>query len=89
MVARSYNNANTNGGVAYVHANNAASNTNTNIGSRLANRKSYSAESAMMKKMPGMSVRAAEEPRSLSSLTTPSATVKEVENHVRLGRSGE
>jgi hypothetical protein len=43
----------------------------------------------MMKKMPGISVRAAEELCSLSSLTTPSATVKEVENHVRLGRSGE
>ena len=39
MVARSYNNANTNGGVAYVNANNDSSNTNTNNGSRLANKK--------------------------------------------------
>jgi hypothetical protein len=39
VVARSYNNANTNGGVAYVNANNDASNTNTNNGSRLANKK--------------------------------------------------
>ena len=51
MVARSNNNANTNGGVAYVNANNDSSNTNTNNGSRLANRKTESAESAMMKKM--------------------------------------
>lgn len=39
VVARSNNNANTNGGVAYVNANNDASNTNDNIGSRLDNRK--------------------------------------------------
>ena len=53
MVLRSCNNANTNGGVAYVNANNDSSNTNTNNGSRLANRKVKlkSAESAMMKKM--------------------------------------
>lgn len=38
MVLRSNNNANDNGGVAYSNANNASSNTNANIGSRLANR---------------------------------------------------
>lgn len=38
VVARSNNNANTNGGVAYVNANNDSSNTNDNIGSRLDNR---------------------------------------------------
>lgn len=36
---RSYNSSNTNGGVAYSNANNAASNSNTNIGSRLIFRK--------------------------------------------------
>ena len=41
MVNRSNNNANTNGGVAYVNTNNAPSNTNANIGSRLANRKNF------------------------------------------------
>ena len=35
VVYRSNNNANANGGVAYVNANNDASNTNTNVGSRL------------------------------------------------------
>ncbi len=45
MVLRSYNNANTNGGVAYVNANNDSSNTNTNNGSRLANRKLKKAQS--------------------------------------------
>lgn len=35
VLARSYNDSNTNGGVAYANANNDASNTNTNIGSRL------------------------------------------------------
>ena len=39
VVYRSNNNANTNGGVAYVNANNDASNTNDNIGSRLDNRR--------------------------------------------------
>jgi hypothetical protein len=38
VVNRSNNNANANGGVAYVNSNNAPSNTNANIGSRLANR---------------------------------------------------
>lgn len=37
VVQRSNNNANTNGGVAYVNANNDSSNTNSNNGSRLAN----------------------------------------------------
>ena len=37
MVQRSNNNANTNGGVACVNANNDSSNTNSNNGSRLAN----------------------------------------------------
>lgn len=37
MVYRSGTNANANGGVGYLNANNAASNTNANIGSRLAN----------------------------------------------------
>ena len=37
VVARSNNNANTNGGVAYVNANNDSSNTNANNGSRLDN----------------------------------------------------
>ena len=37
VVYRSYNNANTNGGVSYMNANNDASNTNANNGSRLAN----------------------------------------------------
>ena len=36
MVQRSYNNSNTNGGVAYVNANNDSSNTNSARGSRLA-----------------------------------------------------
>ena len=35
VLARSYNDSNTNGGVAYANANNDASNTNSNIGSRL------------------------------------------------------
>ena len=35
VLARSYNSSNTNGGVAYANANNDASNSNTNIGSRL------------------------------------------------------
>ena len=39
MVNRSNNNANANGGVAYVNSNNEPSNANANIGSRLANRK--------------------------------------------------
>lgn len=38
MVFRGNNNANANGGVAYANANNDASNTNANIGSRLANK---------------------------------------------------
>lgn len=38
VVQRSNNNANTNGGLVYVNANNDSSNTNANIGSRLANR---------------------------------------------------
>ena len=41
VVNRSNNNANTNGGVAYVNTNNAPSNTNANYGSRLANRKNF------------------------------------------------
>ena len=44
MVARSYNNANANGGVAYVNANFGSSYTNTNNGSRLDNIKYQSAE---------------------------------------------
>ena len=51
MVARSYNNANANGGVAYANANNDSSNTNANNGSRLANRIFRSAESALTKEM--------------------------------------
>lgn len=39
VLARSYNDSNTNGGVAYANANNGPSNTNTNIGSRLIFRK--------------------------------------------------
>ena len=35
VLARSYNDSNTNGGVAYANANNDASNTNSNYGSRL------------------------------------------------------
>nr|DAO49740.1 MAG TPA: hypothetical protein [Caudoviricetes sp.] len=38
-MARSYNDSNTNGGVAYANANNDASNTNSNYGSRLIFRK--------------------------------------------------
>ncbi|MBQ3244841.1 MAG: hypothetical protein IJB01_09580 [Bacteroidaceae bacterium] len=38
VVYRGNNNANANGGVAYANANNDASNTNANIGSRLANK---------------------------------------------------
>lgn len=38
MVQRSNNNSNSNGGVSYANANNAASNSNANYGSRLANR---------------------------------------------------
>ena len=38
VVGRANNNANVNGGVVYANANNAWSNSNTNIGSRLANR---------------------------------------------------
>ena len=60
MVNRSNNNANTNGGVAYVNSNNAPSNTNTNVGSRLALRMTSSAVvSQKTKKMPDMAVRAA------------------------------
>jgi len=36
VVYVSNNNANSNGGVAYANANNAATNTNANIGARLA-----------------------------------------------------
>lgn len=39
VLARSYNGSNTNGGVAYANANNDASNTNSNYGSRLIFRK--------------------------------------------------
>lgn len=35
VLARSYNDSNTNGGVAYANANNDASNSNSNYGSRL------------------------------------------------------
>lgn len=38
-VGRSNNNANANGGLVYANANNAFSNSNTNNGARLANRK--------------------------------------------------
>nr|DAY79722.1 MAG TPA: hypothetical protein [Caudoviricetes sp.] len=38
-MARSNNGSNTNGGVAYANANNDASNTNSNYGSRLIFRK--------------------------------------------------
>ena len=53
MVLRSCNNANTNGGVAFVLVNLDSSNTYTDYGYRLANRKVKlkSAESAMTKKM--------------------------------------
>ena len=36
VVYRGYNNANANGGVSFANATNDASNTNTNVGSRLA-----------------------------------------------------
>mgnify|MGYP000775632542 len=39
VLARSYNDSNTNGGVAYANANNDPSNTNSNYGSRLIFRK--------------------------------------------------
>lgn len=35
VLFRGYNNANSNGGISYTNANNDASNTNTNVGSRL------------------------------------------------------
>ena len=38
-MGRSNNNANANGGVVFANTNNASSRSNTNIGSRLANRK--------------------------------------------------
>ena len=41
VVYRGNNNANANGGVAYANATNDASNTNANIGSRLANKINY------------------------------------------------
>lgn len=37
VVARSNNNANVHGGLAYANANNASSNSNTNYAARLAN----------------------------------------------------
>ena len=37
VVYREYNNANAAGGVSYANANNDASNSNTNVGSRLNN----------------------------------------------------
>ena len=40
VVYRGYNNANANGGVSFANATNDASNTNTNVGSRLDNYKS-------------------------------------------------
>lgn len=40
VLARSYNDSNTNGGVAYANANNDASNSNSNYGSRLKFRNS-------------------------------------------------
>lgn len=48
VLARSYNGSNTNGGVAYANANNDASNTNSNIGSRLKfrNTKNFAAPDA-------------------------------------------
>lgn len=39
VVYRSYNNANSNGGVSNANANNDSSNANANIGSRLNNQK--------------------------------------------------
>ncbi len=98
MVLRSYNNANANGGVAYVQANNDSSNTNTNNGSRLANRigkpeKAASAEVTGSDEEDAATVNghamADDSLRSLSSLTTPSGTLKEVENHVRVVIGGE
>lgn len=44
VLARSYNSSNANGGVAYANANNAASNSNTNIGSRLTVRRKRNTE---------------------------------------------
>ena len=93
-MARSYNNANTNGGVAYVNANNDSSNTNTNNGSRLANSKK-SKNSAVVATSDEKDAAKARhyaidaQLRSLSSLTTPSETVKEVEHHVRVAYGGE
>ena len=43
VVSRSNYNANANGGVAYVNSNNDPSNTNANVGSRLAHRRTSSA----------------------------------------------
>ena len=55
MVNRSNNNANPNGGVAYVNSNNEPSNANANIGSRLANRKNFkrSSQPQTTKNVPG------------------------------------
>ena len=47
VVNRSNNNANPNGGVAYVNSNNDPSNTNANIGTRLANRKNFKRSSQL------------------------------------------
>nr|WP_314158915.1 hypothetical protein [uncultured Prevotella sp.] len=41
VVGRSNNSANANGGLVFANANNASSQSNSNIGSRLANRKIY------------------------------------------------
>ena len=85
VVNRSNNNANTNGGVAYVNANNDASNTNSNYGSRLANRKDYMLKRSSQPRRKkcrttGMDYLPSYRP---SSLTTLSEIVKEVKNHGR------
>ena len=78
VVNRSNNNANANGGVAYVNSNNAPSNTNANIGPDTAVRDA--AQSCSLSSLTRPSGSPAGEPQ---------VAVKEVENHDALGHSGE
>ena len=101
MVNRSNNNANTNGGVAYVNSNNAPSNTNANIGSRLAHRKNFKRSSQPKdEKIAGQRLCIAITPQPVEPYQAfrkppwlravfPHYTVKEVEHRDTLGHGGE
>jgi len=88
VVNRSNNNANPNGGVAYVNSNNDPSNTNANIGTRLAHRRTSSAVVSQDEKDAGQRLCITKRPAACrASLNHP--CLMEVENHDALGHSGE